>query len=552
MKPERCYNCGEIMDSKLQQQDKKNSLDKQPLQGESKLTQLSRGLLMLNIQKEMEESAYAAMDRITKNRKVVSRRQEYCSDLERVIDEAKLTTHLLSEAQNETKVGEKVHQPEEVISYYNGIFLDQVHQLKDKLFRMIALLLLVPETAQDNQKKDPKKIDYQPFMKRNENQLKEIGIYDLLAQWGTGNLAVALDKRTNHHHFVSTLRLNEDFQKIKMSRLMLNPLKPVLLSEYGLKKITEIGEESFKKWREEIVRKQQNTIDEIEQNVEQVAEKLIEYFKVPVKPEELAFIANQYTEFLASFDIHNQANKIKIPTELKELIDGFVTICKEAFGNKLISVYLVGSCARGEFIPGSSDINMYFIIENKSVYSKVIDKNPLLNVVFLTRNAFLSEEHKKDRFICWSDGLLLYGEEIKFDKKEFPKPGSLLCLLLNRGFIEKLEQIKKGVAILSNPEAKVLRQYCLKTVKIVMDFDFGVAMANKPFYTASRNGKLKYTKEAWPNERRTIILEQLYKDNATIRKEDFPMLIDVFLENAKPNYQRLLDVESEIIKDQEK
>ncbi|KKU60597.1 MAG: hypothetical protein UX85_C0009G0050, partial [Candidatus Beckwithbacteria bacterium GW2011_GWB1_47_15] len=98
---------------------------------------------MLNIQKEMEESAYTAMDRITKNRKVVQRRQEYSSELERVIHEAKLTTHLLSKVQTQVKVGDKVHPPEEVISYHNGIFLDQVHQLKDKLFRMVALLLLV-------------------------------------------------------------------------------------------------------------------------------------------------------------------------------------------------------------------------------------------------------------------------------------------------------------------------------------------------------------------------------------------------------------------------
>ena len=102
---------------------------------------------------------------------------------------------------------------------------------------------------------------------------------------------------------------------------------------------------------------------------------------------------------------------------------------------------------------------------------------------------------------------------------------------------------------LNKPDAKTLRPYSLKAVKIVMDFDFGVAMANKPFYTASRAGKIKYTKEAWPNERRTITLEQLYKDNASIRQKDFSMLIDVFLENAKPNYQKLLDVEAEIIKE---
>lgn len=516
---------------------------------ESKLTQLYRGLLVLNIQKEMEESAYTAMDRITKNRKVVQRRQEYSSELERVIHEAKLTTHLLSEVQTQVKVGDKVHPPEEVISYYNGIFLDQVHQLKDKLFRMVALLLLVPETAQDNQKKDPKEIKYQPFMDKNADELKKIGIFDLLSQWRSGNIAITLSKRTHHHHFVSTLRLNDDFQKIKMSRLILNPIQPVLLSEYGRKKMTDIGEESFKKWREEIVQKQQNTIDEIVENIEQVAEKLITYFKIPATPEESASIISGYSEFLASFDIENQANLNKIPKELKGFIDEMVTVGKKMFGGKLTSVYLVGSCARGDFIPGSSDINMYFILNEEGSDSITRDYHPLLNMTILTRNAFMSEAHKKDRFICWSDGILLYGEEIKFNKKEFPKPGTLLCLLLNRGFVERLEEIKKEVLALDKPDVKTLRPYSLKAVKIVMDFDFGVAMANKPFYTASRSEKIRYTKEAWPNERRTITLEQLYKDNASIRQKDFSMLIDVFLENAKPNYQKLLDVEAEIIKE---
>lgn len=526
----------------------KNTNSTKPLIMGSKLSQLGGGLLVLNIQKEIEESAYTAMDRITKNRRVVSRRQEYCSDLERVIDEAKLTTHLLSEIKQEIKIGDKIYQPEEVISYYNGIFLDQVHQIKDKLFRMIALLLLVPETAQDNQKKDPKEIKYQSFMNKNVAELKKIGIFDLLSQWGSGNLAVALDKRTQHHHFVSTLRLNEDFQKIKMSRIMLNPLTSNQLSEYGKKRMAQIGEESFKKWREEIVKKQQNTIDEIEQNIEQVAEKLISHFNIPVKPEESAAIVNKYTDFLASFDIHNQASINKVSPELKELIDGFLKIGQEMLGNKLLSVYLVGSCARGEFAPGSSDINLYFIIENESDLSITRNEHLLLNAVFITRKAFMSESHKKDRFICWSDGVLLYREEFKIDEKEFPKPGSLLCLLLNRGFIEKLEKIKKEVATLTNPDKKILRKYSLDAVKIMLDFDFGVAISNKPFYTASRKEKINYTKELFPDERRTTTLEQIYQ-KGVIRKKDFPILIDTYLEKAKINYQKLLNVEKEILLD---
>jgi predicted nucleotidyltransferase len=517
---------------------------------ESKLSQLNKGLLIANVQKEMKEPGYTPINRITRNRKVVQRRQEYCADIERVINEAELTTALLSETKDGKTINGKVYQPEEIINYYNGIFLDQVHQIRDKLFRMVSLQLLDLGTAQDNQKKDPKKMEYKKFVDKNKEQLSKIGIYEPLTKWyleGSG-IKVAIDKRTQHHHRVSTLKLNSDYQKITMSRLMLNPAASDQLSEYGKKKMSEIGEETFTKWRKEVISKQKNTIEEVIHNVEIISERLSKYFKIPPSPKKVVEIFNEYNKFLASMKIKKEANISKISSDIKPLIDGAVEIAKTEFGDKLHSAYLVGSCARNEFIPGSSDINMYFIFNNEGNFAFSRNEFPLLNAIFISKKAFLSKEHKKDRFICWSDGILLYGEEIKFDPKEFPKAGTLLTLLLNRGFIEKLEKIKKEVNNLKNPDAKKMRPYSLKAVKIIMDWDFGVAMANKPFYTASRLGKIKYTKESWPNEPRTITLEQLYKDNASVRQKDFPMLIDTFMTNAKPNYQKVLEVEKEILK----
>ena len=518
---------------------------------ESKLSQLNKGLITMNVIKEMEEPGYTPIGRITKNRKVVQRRQEYCSDIERAISEAELTSVLLSEIKENDlkKVGEKTYQPEDVINYYNGVFLDQVHQIRDKLFRMIALLLLDLDTAQDSQKKDPKKMEYKKFVDKNEEIIKKIEIYDSLTVWylGKSGIKIAIDKRTEHHHRVSTLKLNDDYQKLTMSRLMLNPLSSTRLSDYGKKRMTEIGIESFAKWRKEIVSKQENTIKEMKQNIEVISDKLISRFKLPIESKDAAPIFNKYMEYLSSMDIENEARVDEIPPFIKPLVDGAVEIAKSAFGQALDSIYLVGSCARNEFVAGSSDINMYFIFNTERSFAFSRDKYPLLQAVLISKNAFLSEEHKKDRFICWSDGVLLYGNGIKFDEKEFPKAGSLLSLLLNRDFIEKLEEIKKEVAALKNPKAKTLRPYCLKAIKIIMDWDFGVSIANKPFYTASRAGKIKYTKESWPNERRTTTLEQLYYGNATIKQEDFPLLIDVFFENAKPNFQKLLDVEKDVL-----
>lgn len=500
---------------------------------------------MQSLEDEMDEGAVYAMDRVTVNHKVISRRQEYSSELERVIGEAKLTIYLLSQVNDNTKVGDKILPPEEVIAYYNGIFLDQVHQIKDKLFRMIDRILLVPEEALESQKKDPDKVKTQPFLNRHESKLKEIGIYDLLQQWSTGSLKTALNKRTQHHHFVSTIRLNQDFQKIKTSRIMLDPLKPMTLSEYGKEKMAELGRESFNKWNTETTLKLQSVLEEIEENINQVAKRLVTSFKIPTSSEEIAGVGNRYMSFLSSFDIENHASSQKITPRLKDFIYDNVKIGKEMFGTDLVSVYLVGSCARNEFIPGSSDINMYFIVGEQGNMSRTFNNHPLLNFTILTVEAFLSEEHKKDRFICWSDGIVLFGNEFKFNKNDFPKPGTYLTLLLNKGFIEQIEKIKKEVAVLENPNAKDLQPYYIKAARIIMDFDFGVAMANKPYYTASRQGKIEYTKESWPEHKRTIVVEQLYKNIATIRQEDFPDLVEVFLTNSIPNYQKMMEKEIE-------
>jgi len=518
---------------------------------ETPLGVLNRGLLLLNIKQEMEESAYTAMDRITKNRKVVSRRQEYGSDIERVIQEAKLTTQLMKNIDEEIKSGDKVFNPEELINYYNGIFLDQVHQIRDKLFRMINFLLLDLETAQDNQKRDLSKLRYAKIVEDNEQELKEAGIHDLLSEWYTPgtNIVVAIDKRTQHHHLVSTLKLNSDYQNIQMSRMMLSPVSITYLSGYGKKRMKEIGDDSFKKWRDDIIDKQQKTIDQIEGNINQIATKLVAHFAIPAKPEEYAPIVASYQDFLSSFDIHNKAEKSKVDPVFMEMIEGSVEIARQSFGDTLLSVYLVGSCGRGEFIPGSSDLNLYFIFGNEAETHKSVDKYPLLNATFLTEKIFLSDAGKKDRFICWSDGIHIFGKKYDFDKKDFPKPGTLLTLLLNRNTITTLEALRDEVSALDTPTPRTMRRYSLKAVKMMLDFDFGVAMANKPLYTASRSEKIKYIKKSWPNERRVTTFEQIYK-SGSIRQEDFSMMIDTFLKNAKSNMEKMLEIEKEIKRDE--
>lgn len=520
----------------------KKTVEQQP---ETKLSQLNKGLLVLNIKKEVEEPGYTPIGLITKNRGVVSRRQEYCADLQRTLDEAKLTAHLLSMVHAETKVGDKVCQPEELINYYNGVFLDQVHQIKDKLLRMVDRMMLEPEKSHDDEKKDPQEVKLAKLLKKYKTKLEEADIYQLLEQWSAGTFKVVLDKRTNHHHRVSSLKLNRDFQNIQMSRLMLNPFTVDRLTEYGKERMTELGKESFAKWKAEIVLKQESTIKEIEQNIEAVSGKLIDHFKIPVLPEDIASIVNEYTEYLSSLDITNQAKKEKVPKELNVLLEGIVEKAKQVFGDTLASAYLAGSVARGEFNPGISDINLYFIMSDEGLNIDITKNYPMLSAIFISENNFNSDQGKKHRFICWSDGIKLYGKDLDLKKEDFPKPGTLLCLLLNRDCFNHLKNLKTEIASLTSPNNETLREYTLKVAKIMLDFDFGVAMANKPFYSASRKQKIEYIKSSWPEGGRVNLLEQLYSGKI-VSQEDFNVLIDTYIDNMEKNYQKLIEVEEKV------
>lgn len=525
-------------------------MDNSIILNQSPINKLNTGLLFLDFERLASEPGYEAIGRITYGYYVVQRRYQYSHDLIRALTEAKLTTKLKALVEVGISIEEKTFEPEELITYYDGIFLDYIHQIKDKTLRLIWWMMQDSKTK--SKPKEPEGIRLRS-LSPYDPVLKKIGIDDLLHEWdqeSASNVAVALKKRTQHHHFVSNLQLNSDFQKIKMSKSMLAPNSINMLSEYGKTRMQQIGEESYKKWKEDIENKHAKTLEVVEKNLNDIAIKLIEYYKIPVDPKEYAEVVNKYTEVQKRFDIKNKAATTNISQDLKSLIDQFVSFNKEFFANHLVSIYLVGSVPRGEFVPGASNINMIVITDVGSYEDFPENVDPILNVRFMSEKVFLSDEMKKHRFICWSDGVLLYGKEFNFNEKEFPKPGTLLALLLNRGFIEKLEEIKDKVIQLNSNDKKKLRYFSLMAIRIMLDFGFGAAMSNKPYYTASRKEKIDYIKESFPSARRqTETFEKIYH-GGVVRQQDFPLLIDTFLENGRKNYKRMLDVEAEILKEE--
>ena len=135
----------------------------------SKLSQLHIGLLMLTIKKETEEAGYSAIDSMTFEHEIIQRQSRYAGDLQRVLDELKLTVELLSEKEERKQAKHKVHEPEEIINYYNGIFLDLVHQVKDKLFRLIACI--IAEKPFGRAYDEPGQIKISNFLRKHKNVL---------------------------------------------------------------------------------------------------------------------------------------------------------------------------------------------------------------------------------------------------------------------------------------------------------------------------------------------------------------------------------------------
>ena len=510
---------------------------------ESKLSQLYTGLLVLTLKKEMDEPGYAAINMMTFEHELIQKRNRYARELQRILNELKLTRELLAEIEVSRQFKHKTHEPEELINYYSGVFFDLVHQLKDKLFRLVACLITEKPAGQAY--KEPKKTEVSKFLKDYEQTLKKIGIHELLKKWQqkeAGPIGVILCRRTQHHHTLSRLELNSDFQNVQMSKTMLGPLSVNTLTDCGKQRLVELGEQSFKKMKADITAKQQKAVQEMEGSLDAIAEKLIAYYGIPIDSSEWSKIGQKYMDFLASLEIANEASRDKISPPIMPLISDLVSSIQKL--SETVSIYLVGSSCRDDFMAGTSDINVYIITKG---LTEPLDIKFPLTVTLLSEEDFLSEKHKRDRFICWSDGVLLSGKQFDFKAGDFPKPGALLCSLLNHGFIEQLEALKVEISALKNPSISQLRTYSLAISKIMMDYDFGVAMSNKPYYTASRKKKIAYTKEIFPKERRSLMLEQVY-NGGIIKHADFPMLIDTFLENAKMTYQKILAVEEKALR----
>ncbi|MBI2921578.1 MAG: hypothetical protein HYY18_10895 [Planctomycetes bacterium] len=504
----------------------------------SRLTLLRTGIAVMRLQRQVAEPGPAAAGFTTFEQQVMEKRNEYAMELERVLDELKLTTALLAEVAGSKEVSSRTHEPEELINYYSGVFFDLVHQTKDKLIRLVELIL---RTGPFRKKyKELESVRVAAFLKRHGSTLEAIGIKSLLEEWkddGNGPLSVVLKHRTQHHHNLSKLQYDNKFLNVRMSKILRMPQYSTLFSEEGRRMIEEIGAKSLETLKADLLKKQTDTIELVEKNLNQIASRLIEHFKIPTDVAELVRTVTGYSATLRAQEVSNETSAAKLQFDVAHLKEE-LTACATKLGcaDEILSVYVVGSAARGELARSRLQVDVYVITKNVTIDDAC---GPEIHMRVLSQSDFASEKHKKDRFICWSDGLLLVGSAYKFEERDFPRPGVLLAILLNENVEAELESGKGEASKMNDEEFEALRRLSLRVAKLGLDFLFALAMSIKPFYSSSRRRRIEHIKATLPPDLRFGALEQLYH-GGTYRQADLVSVIELLLQLVRRELPKLL------------
>jgi len=134
----------------------------------------------------------------------------------------------------------------------------------------------------------------------------------------------------------------------------------------------------------------------------------------------------------------------------------FIKNLREELGEHIKAIYVAGSYARGDFVPGRSDIDIYIVLDKRdlSIENKIneiaqrIEEKYLKEVEYYHQAPFSVtitsiEEIKSERswlglgweyYIFKKEGVLLYGEDIR---SIIPEPSREAITTLVKNFIEK-------------------------------------------------------------------------------------------------------------------
>lgn len=507
------------------------------------LEKLKSGTLFRSVQKENSEPENIAIDQVSKELRFLQRQSQYVTEIERVLKELRLTVLLIKGCRTVELPTGVLRQ--ELLAYYQGNFLTLVHQMKDKVLQIVHL---ITETTIPEKPSIEKDISISDLLQKKQKALQEIGIEEDIKQWEqenpTSGIAVALRKRTHHHHRVSGLRYDKDFLNLGFTDIATQPSFQESLSNYGKEHIEKIRLESTERLFSGALTKTEDTLKAIEENIEHISDALVVHFKLPISQEEAREIIIKQTEMLSSFEVVNRCSIDKVPEPHKSILNDLVAKMRENYKDQIVAVYLVGSLGRGEYEEGYSDMNLYVILNAEEQVGSALREDFIFSMRVFTQKQFLSEESGKYRIIAKADGILLDGSDLVKDEK-LPKAGLMLALILNDDIIETLDKAKKWMA--ENPTATEMQisRKSRRLAKRLIDFMYAVAMANKPQYTASRKERVESILQAFPDKKVVDTLMGVSRYGVG-EFTSFEAMIEGFRPRAEMNLKKMQDVRDHI------
>ena len=385
---------------------------------ENNFDKLKAGCLFRSIQKENSEPENIALGQISKELRYLQRQFEYANEIDRVLKELRLTTFLIKECRV-AGVPTGVNR-QELLAYYQGVFLTLVHQMKDKVLQLVHMMTeeIVPEKpAIEND------IKLSNLLNKKQKILRTIGIEEEIKNWDQENpiskIAVALRKRTHHHHRVSGLRYDKDFLNLGFTDIATQPNFQLALTDYGKQHIKKLRLESTEHLFSGALMKAEDTLKAIKENVEKISGALVNHFKLPISQEDAQKIITEQGKMMNSFKVVNRSSIDKVPEAYKELLKMWIEKVRAKSPEKVVAIYLVGSLGRGEYEEGYSDVNIYIIIDVGDLSFKILrDYDERFSLKLFTKAEFLSKRCQKYRVIAKADGVLVYGEDIIKDDNE--------------------------------------------------------------------------------------------------------------------------------------
>lgn len=505
---------------------------------------LKSGTLFRSIQKENGEPENVALGQISKELSFLQRQSQYVGEIERVFKELSLTVSLIKGCKT-AELPEGVTR-QELLAYYQGNFLTLVHQMKDKIMQIVNL---ITETTIPEKPSKESDISVTDLLKKKEAILDTIGIKEAIKEWeqdsSTSGIAVALRKRTHHHHRVSGLRYDKDYLNLGFTDIATQPSFQAGLSDYGKEHIEKMRLESTERLFASALSKTESTLKKIEENIETISGALVTYFKLPISQEEASEIITKQGEMLSSFDLKNRCSIDKVQEPHKSLLTELVEKMKVEYGDQVVAVYLVGSLPRGEYEEGYSDVNLYVVLDVEEE-SQHLRENSWFSLRVLSKKFFLSEAGHRFRIIAKADGILLYGIDLTKDEK-LPKAGLFLSLILFGDILEILDEAKRWME--ANPTASQgqISRKSRKLAKRILDFIYGVAMSNKPQYTASRKERVEIILKEFPDKKVIDTLMGMTRYGVG-EFESFKNTFEGIRPNAEKNLKKMIDVKVAIDK----